>query len=58
MTYELIRSNRKTIAQQIKGDGRIIVRAPLRMTNGDIRLWNEGHSMSIHLRPRLWEDKR
>ena len=29
--YELIRSNRKTIALQIKGDGRIIVRAPLRM---------------------------
>ena len=22
------------------------------------RLWNEGHSMSIHLRPRPWEDKR
>lgn len=25
MTYELIRSNRKTIALQIKGDGRVIL---------------------------------
>ena len=37
MTYELIRSNRKTIALQIKGDGRIIVRAPLRMADRDIQ---------------------
>lgn len=29
--YELIRSDRKTIAIQIKGDGRIIVRAPHRV---------------------------
>ena len=35
--YELIRSNRKTIALQIKGDGRIIVRAPLRMVDRDIQ---------------------
>ena len=37
MNYELIRSNRKTIAVQIKGDGRIIVRAPLRMVDRDIQ---------------------
>lgn len=37
MNYELIRSNRKTIALQIKGDGRIIVRAPLRMAARDIQ---------------------
>ena len=37
MTYKLIRSNRKTIAIQIKGDGRIIVRAPLRMAAKDIQ---------------------
>ena len=35
--YEVIRSNRKTIAIQIKGDGRIIVRAPLRMAAKDIQ---------------------
>ena len=37
MTYELIRSNRKTIAVQIERDGRIIVRAPLRMPDRDIQ---------------------
>lgn len=34
--YELIRSNRKTIAIQVKGDGRLIVRAPLRMSNAEV----------------------
>lgn len=37
MTYELTRSKRKSIAVQIKGDGRIIVRAPLRMADRDIQ---------------------
>lgn len=35
--YELIRSNRKTIAIQIKGDGQVIIRAPLRMSKYDIQ---------------------
>ena len=49
--YEVIRSNRKTIAVQIKGDGRIIVRAPLRMADGDIRRFVESKSewMEKHL---------
>lgn len=34
--YELIRSNRKTIAIQIKGDGQVVVRAPLRMSNAEV----------------------
>lgn len=34
--YELIRSNRRTIAIQIKADGRVIVRAPLRMPQAQI----------------------
>lgn len=34
--YDIIRSNRKTIAIQIKGDGQVIVRAPLRMAKTDI----------------------
>ena len=37
MTYELIRSSRKTVAIQIKADGRIIVRAPQRMAARDIQ---------------------
>jgi len=55
--YELIRSNRKTIALQIKGDGRIIVRAPLRMAAKDIQrfvdskaAWIEKHLAVIQQR--------
>ena len=55
--YELIRSNRKTIALQIKGDGRIIVRAPLRMAAKDIQrfvdskaAWIEKHLFIIQQR--------
>lgn len=55
--YELIRSNRKTIALQIKGDGRIIVRAPLRMADRDIQRfvaskadWIEKHLVIIQQR--------
>ena len=36
MEYELIRSNRKTLAVQIKGN-KLLVRAPLRATESDIR---------------------
>ena len=57
MNYELIRSNRKTIALQIKGDGRIIVRAPLRMAARDIQrfvdskaAWIEKHLAIIQQR--------
>ena len=35
MNYELIRSNKITIALQIKGDGHMIVRAPLRMSTSN-----------------------
>ena len=55
--YELIRSNRKTIALQIKSDGRIIVRAPLRMAAKDIQrfvdskaAWIEKHLSNIQQR--------
>jgi len=59
MTYELIRSNRKTIALQIKGDGRIIVRAPLRMSVKEIQrfvdskaAWIDKHLAIIQQRQR------
>lgn len=54
--YELIRSKRKTIAIQIKGDGRVIVRAPLRMSKDVIQQfiaqkesWIANHLVSIQL---------
>ena len=34
---EIIRSKRKTVAIQIKSDGRVVVRAPLRMSGAAIR---------------------
>lgn len=37
MEYTLIRSARKTLAVQIKPDGQVIVRAPLRMPEAQIR---------------------
>ncbi len=36
MEYELIRSQRKTLAVEIKTDGRVIVRAPMRLPKRDI----------------------
>ena len=52
--FEIIHSNRKTLNIQIKSDGRVVVRAPLRMSNGDIRRlveekadWIEKHQAQI-----------
>lgn len=57
MNYELIRTNRKAIAIQIKGDSHIIVRAPLRMAARDIQrfvdskaAWIEKHLAIIQQR--------
>ena len=46
MEYELIRSSRKTIAAQIK-DGRLIVRAPLRTSEAEIRRFLDQHKKWI-----------
>ena len=55
--YEVIRSNRKTIAIQIKGDGQVIVRAPMRMSKATIQQfiaqkkdWIARHLTSIQQR--------
>lgn len=34
--YELIRSKRKSLALQVKGDGTVVVRAPLRLSEDKI----------------------
>lgn len=41
--YTLVRSRRRTIALQMKPDGRIVVRAPLRMARRDIDAFVERH---------------
>lgn len=57
--YEIIRSDRKTVAIQIKGDGRIIVRAPEKMSCVDIqrfvddkRAWIDKHTNEIRQKQR------
>ena len=42
MEYEVIRSNRKTLAIQIRGD-KLLVRAPLRATDADITAFLQKH---------------
>ena len=45
--YELIRSNRKTLALEITPDCRVLVRAPLRMAQARIDTFVESHSAWI-----------
>ena len=49
--YELIRSNRKTLALEITRDCRILVRAPLRLSQKQIDVFVESHAawISKHL---------
>ena len=55
MEYEVIRSNRKTLAVQIHGD-RVLVRAPARATNEDIQRFLMEHIDWIekHLAKAKW----
>ena len=60
MEYELIRSDRKTLAVQIRPDGRVVVRAPRRMNKARIEAfirekegWIRAHMPKTELRPRL-----
>ena len=49
MDYQLIRSNRKTTALQVRPDGTLVVRAPLRKPEAEIRALVEQH--------RAWIEK-
>ena len=46
----VIRSRRKTLSMQVKGDGRVEIRAPLRTSDAEIRRFLETH--------RRWVEKR
>ena len=50
MEYELIRSKRKTLAVQIKPDGSVVVRAPLRYPQREIDrfLWDRADWIRVH----------
>ena len=43
MEYIVIRSRRKTLSMQVKGDGRVEIRAPLRTSDAEIRRFLETH---------------
>ena len=47
LTYKVIRSDRKTIAIQIKPDGTVIVRCPKRMAMAEVRQFVESKSAWI-----------
>ncbi len=59
-SYEIVRSSRKSIAIEIKPDGRVFVRCPQRVTDQEAkrfvesrREWVEAHLQAILRRPRL-----
>ena len=46
----VIRSRRKTLSMQVKGDGQVEIRAPLRTSDAEIRRFLETH--------RRWLEKQ
>lgn len=58
MNYELIRSDRQTVALEVTRDGRILVRAPKRMAQRDIDAFVEKHRdwLDTHLaKQKNWQ---
>ncbi|HHU78346.1 MAG TPA: M48 family metallopeptidase, partial [Clostridiales bacterium] len=57
VNIEVIRSNRKTIAMEITRDLRVIVRAPFRMPDRDIRRFIEDKSAWLEKHLELAKEK-
>ena len=51
MDYEIIRSRRRTVALEVTREGRVLVRAPLRMPQGEIERFVDGHAAWPGWRP-------
>ena len=47
MQYELMRSNRRTLAITIDGSGRCVVRAPMRMPMAEIKKFIEENAAGL-----------
>ena len=58
ITYELIRSDRKTISLQVKPDGRVIVRAPQRLAKYRVARFVKDHEDWILKQQKKLEDYR
>ena len=44
MTYEIVRSRRRTVALEVTREGRVLVRPPLRMPQGEIERFVASHA--------------
>ena len=58
VTYELIRSNRKTVALEVTREGRVLVRAPARMSRRDIDAFFQRHQAWLETqlaRQQIWQ---
>lgn len=44
MTYEIVRSRRRTVALEVTREGRVLVRVPLRMPQGEIERFVASHA--------------
>lgn len=58
MTYEVIRSDRRTVALEVTREGRVLVRAPRRMTQKDIDSFVAKHQdwLNTHLaKQKTWQ---
>jgi len=58
MNYELIRSDRRTVALEVTREGRVLVRAPRRMTQKDIDSFVAKHQdwLNTHLaKQKTWQ---
>ena len=58
MEYTVIRSKRKTLGLEVKSDGRVIVRAPLRLPEKTIRQFVNDHEAWIQKHIELAKEKR
>ncbi|WP_253288352.1 M48 family metallopeptidase [Blautia sp. MSJ-19] len=56
--YELIRSARKTVTLQVKPDGRVVVRAPLRLAKYRIAKFVKDHETWIAVQQQKLEESR
>lgn len=55
--YELIRSRRKTLALEVTGDGRLLVRAPLRCSQARIGAFVSAHAAWIEKHAALQRER-
>ena len=58
MEIQIIKTRRKTVSLEVKRDGSVIVRAPLRMPQREIQEFIDSHRSWIEHKCRLMEKRR